>query len=318
MLTRFDSNYANVRKMRVGSFKSFASIIAIYCCGVLLSGCTMPAPERIVYLKTGEVRVEKGDSLSSIASRYGVSPKDLAACNHLVHQQSLEGISILMLPNSSAATVQVPINQAKIEAGPVLLSDNDADIWSDEPDYGRADAPAGLRPDQSIQRDDDVDLDDLENVVMGSQANKKAKSSSPMNDDPVAKRQNQSPSHSKPVQFRRPASGKITEYFQRNARGAPAQGIKFKAPFGTSVRAVADGKVVISGKMQGDPSKVMVLVRHNDGWTSCYKALADSSVVNNTLVKQGDCLGTCQGPELIFELRNPQRVAVDPVKYLAP
>ena len=334
MLTHLNSNCAKMRQSRHGKPKSCVIVLAIFGCGLLLSGCTMPAPERIVYLKSGEVAVEKGDSLSSIAARYGVSPKALAACNHLEHQQSLQGVKTLMLPNSPDATVPVHVNSSQLEGGPVLLSGNDSDIWSDEPDpesaYDRSAPPAaGWGARKSIQNED-VDLDGLEDVVMGSNSQK------PSGEKPIVETVNDgsnednadskssdgslsSPRQStnKTVRFRRPTPGKISVSFHRNQRGAPAQGIKFKAPLGTPVRAVADGRVVLSGKMQGDSSKVVVLIRHNDGWTSCYKALADAAVAKNKLVKQGDCLGTCQGPELIFELRNPERIAVDPQKYLA-
>ncbi len=286
----------------------------------------MSGPERIVYLKSGEVAVEKGDSLSSIAARYHVSPKALASCNNLVHQQSLAGIKTLMLPGKKSMAAEPPVDRSQPSDGPVLLLDNDSSIWSDEESatsHSNFDMASESTTSKSMPSDElstaDVNLDDLEDVVMGgtddSEFNQKPRSNSRAKDGLLEAAQVETKSKPKSARFSRPASGEITEPFQKNKRGAQVPGIKLRAPLGTAVRAVADGKVVISGKIPGDSSKVMVLIRHGDGWTSCYKALADSAVAKNTTVKQGDLLGTSQGPELIFELRNSQRVAVDPALY---
>jgi murein DD-endopeptidase MepM/ murein hydrolase activator NlpD len=85
-------------------------------------------------------------------------------------------------------------------------------------------------------------------------------------------------------------------------------GVCFTAAKGTPVYAPADGRVLVSGKMTGDPSKVMVMIEHGDGWTSCCKRMAMASIAKNQQIKKGDYLGDCEGPIMIFELRKDRKM----------
>jgi murein DD-endopeptidase MepM/ murein hydrolase activator NlpD len=306
--------------------------------GLLISGCTVETPERIVYLKEGEILVQRGDTISSIAARHHISIKALVECNRLLPPYGLKNIKKLTLPSGQWTS---PADNG--HTNPVLLKEKETVQWttvSEDPEplasenpilLGEIDGEAELDSEADsgletrlIQDPQELDWDGevdggVRDAVDGSRPKKKIP---PKTKEPPhanwgsAGRTGDSKKKIKKVRFCRPVSGAVTKKFQKNKHGAPSKGIRFKASKGCPVYAAADGTVLLGGKLKGDPSKAVVLVKHNDKWTSCYRALAKSSVSKDQFVKQGDLLGTSEGPEMIFELRDQDRAVVDPEKYL--
>ncbi|MEU4985717.1 transglycosylase family protein [Streptomyces sp. NPDC021969] len=99
-------------------------------------------------------------------------------------------------------------------------------------------------------------------------------------------------------------------------------GVDFPVPTGTSVKSVADGRVVSAG--WGGSYGYQVVVRHGDGRYSQYAHLSAISVKSGQSVGAGQRLGrsgstgNVTGPHLHFEVRTGPGFGsdVDPVAYL--
>ncbi|MFF4469756.1 transglycosylase family protein [Streptomyces sp. NPDC001599] len=99
-------------------------------------------------------------------------------------------------------------------------------------------------------------------------------------------------------------------------------GVDFPVPTGTSVKSVADGRVVSAG--WGGSYGYQVVVRHGDGRYSQYAHLSAISVKSGQSVGVGQRLGrsgstgNVTGPHLHFEVRTGPGFGsdVDPVAYL--
>lgn len=97
------------------------------------------------------------------------------------------------------------------------------------------------------------------------------------------------------------------------------KGIDLRAPAGTAVRAVADGKVVFAGWLRGYGN--LVILDHGDGFHTVVAHLGELERKMGEEVKAGDGLGplgdtgSLKGPYCYFELRH-HGVAVDPQFWL--
>ncbi len=300
-----------------------------------LSGCTIEGPERLVYLKSGEVVVLRGDTLSSVAARHGVSVKDLAECNGLKAPYRLTKIGKLQLPGGRVNFSPEP---EAVSIGPVILKDNEDVQWTDVGDSAADRSSKSQKPVLMADIDADSDLEnsltetdegndgdsdgnpskspDGWNVTDHSKKGAAHSDRAPKTREKTGKKETTKPVKKeapKPVGFCRPVSGKITQKFQKNKKGAQNAGIQFKAPKGTPVYASSDGTVLLSGKLGGDPSKVVILIAHPNDWSTCYKSIDKACVSADQRVKQGDLIGYSSGPTCIFELRKG-RGSVDPEK----
>ena len=87
----------------------------------------------------------------------------------------------------------------------------------------------------------------------------------------------------------------------------PHQGLDYVAPAGTPVSATADGKVTFAGH-KGQYGR-LVVIRHRNGYQTCYGHLSRIKVKNGANVAQGQVIGNVgssgmsTGPHLHFELR---------------
>lgn len=97
-------------------------------------------------------------------------------------------------------------------------------------------------------------------------------------------------------------------------------GIDVRAPMGTPVRAVWDGKVAHAGWFKGFGN--LLIVDHGDGVFSLMAHLDQLQKALGDTVRAGEAVGTVgetgslKGPYLYFELRDGQK-ALDPERWLA-
>jgi murein DD-endopeptidase MepM/ murein hydrolase activator NlpD len=121
-----------------------------------------------------------------------------------------------------------------------------------------------------------------------------------------------------------PVAGEIASGFgyRQHPMGGERQfhrGIDIAAPYGRSVRAVADGIVTFASRKWGLGKTVMI--RHSDGWSSVYGHLSRIVVSAGDKVEAGETIGNIgstgisTGPHLHFELHKQGR-AVNPATYL--
>lgn len=98
-------------------------------------------------------------------------------------------------------------------------------------------------------------------------------------------------------------------------------GIDIPAPMGTPIKAVADGRVIVSC-YEDDSDGNVVKIRHSDGSISSYSHCSSLNVEPGAFVQKGQLIakigstGKSTGPHLHFAIRNPQGKFVDPSEYL--
>ncbi len=110
-----------------------------------------------------------------------------------------------------------------------------------------------------------------------------------------------------------PVDGRLQSYFGKrldpfSGEGAFHKGVDITAPYGTPIRASADGVVVHSGFMSGYGR--IVVIDHGSGLQSLYAHLARASVVPGQEIRQGTVLGAVgasgrvTAPHLHYEVRS--------------
>ncbi len=96
-------------------------------------------------------------------------------------------------------------------------------------------------------------------------------------------------------------------------------GLDIAAPMGTPIKAVADGKVIFSGKEKGYGN--IVILKHKNGLITKYAHNSKNLVRTGEIVKKGETIGLvgmtgrATGPHVHFEVRLNGR-AMNPLKYL--
>ncbi len=116
--------------------------------------------------------------------------------------------------------------------------------------------------------------------------------------------------------FRRPVSGKITQYFSSKKGNT---GIEFSGRKGDSVRAAGDGKVVYSGTGLVRYGKLLI-IKHDNNLLTAYAHNSELQVAEGDLVKAGQQIAKMGSSgtdkvKLHFEVRKGGK-PVDPMRYL--
>jgi len=121
--------------------------------------------------------------------------------------------------------------------------------------------------------------------------------------------------------FHRPVAGKFTSVYglQRVLNGKPKdphRGVDFRAPTGTAVEAVADGRVILAESHYYAGNSIYI--DHGNGVISLYFHLSQFDVSQGDIVKRGQiigrsgCTGRATGPHLHLSV-SVQGQLVDPV-----
>ena len=120
------------------------------------------------------------------------------------------------------------------------------------------------------------------------------------------------------------STGVVTAHFGReNIPGTKLErktdGIEISVPVGSTVRSVADGKVLFSGEVNGDP---LLVVQHGK-YFSGYLYMTSIAVSTGQEVKAGSVLGksgtSIDGEGLLlFSITNDKSVPQDPEHWLKP
>lgn len=119
--------------------------------------------------------------------------------------------------------------------------------------------------------------------------------------------------------FVRPVEGPVLSAYGPKPGGLHNDGVNIKAPRGAPVRAAENGVVVYAGEMKGYGR--MVLIRHADRWMTAYAHLDNIQVPRGVMVKRGETIGavgnsgSASEPQLHFEIRRGTD-ALNPEKYM--
>ncbi|MDH5355786.1 MAG: peptidoglycan DD-metalloendopeptidase family protein [Gammaproteobacteria bacterium] len=112
--------------------KLFIHIIGIIFAASLLASCINPAAVNYKITDKGSYRVKQGDTLYSIAWRYGLDYKKLATWNHIDESFTIHpGQRLLLLEPSGSTQQPGTVVQTKTDL-PIQVPETTADTHSDE------------------------------------------------------------------------------------------------------------------------------------------------------------------------------------------
>ncbi|MEN9219935.1 MAG: LysM peptidoglycan-binding domain-containing protein [Thermostichales cyanobacterium GMQP_bins_62] len=240
--------------------------------------------------------IRAGETLGSIASRYGISLQDLQAANPQVNSQRLRVGQRLTIPGS----LRTPVARRPAPVRPL--------VPAPAPQKDLPDPVTALVPPAPAARPTPLpDWPEPEPVTALA-------SPAPAPAAP-APRQRQSQ-----VGFIWPVAGRVTSGFGWR-RGRLHAGVDIPGPVGTPIVAVADGVVIFAGYGR-DGYGNRVDIRHPNGIVTRYAHGHRIFVTVGQQVSQGQTImsrgstGWSTGPHLHFEVRPGGGAAVDPMPYL--
>ena len=121
-----------------------------------------------------------------------------------------------------------------------------------------------------------------------------------------------------------PVDGRLQSYFGKrtdpfSGEGAIHRGVDITAPYGTPVRAAADGVVVHVEVMSGYGR--LAVIDHGNGFQTYYAHLSRFAVIAGQEIRQGELVGAVgssgrtTAPHLHYEVRN-QGSPVNPIRFM--
>ena len=279
-----------------------------------------PAPPPVTQASGPRVKVQSGDTLSSLSRRYGVSINTIQTANNLPDARLRVGQTLIM-PGADVAAARSPAPAPSVAAAapaasptPTSLTPRAGEtIYTVQP----GDTPNSIAEklgttEKAIMVRNDVRADALQigqTLVIpaagagapavadaagkvktttisapgaGDTTQSTAKTApAPTQQDVSSSAQLPNPEPLSGASFRWPVKGRVISGFGTKPDGGHNDGINISVPQGTPVKAAENGVVAYSGsELKGYGN--LVLVRHANNWVSAY--------ANNEelLVKRGD------------------------------
>ena len=252
---------------------------------------------------TGQYRIQKGDTLYSLAKRQGIPLQDLIAHNRLDPPYALKVGQLLSFPKAQTHVVQKGDTLYSLSR----LYHMDQYTLSQ---LNNLQYPYVLSVGQQLT----ISQARLEQKSEGTFLKKK----------PIKQKRTPkaavSTLPSRQGSFLKPLHGRILSRYGVKKNGVVNDGINIEASQGAPVKATENGVVVYTGQSIKSFGN-LVLIKHKDGWVSAYGHLKEIRVKEGTSVKQGALLGTVgktgyvDKPQLHFELRKGSKT-FDPMGYL--
>jgi len=229
--------------------------------------------------------VVKGDTLYSIARRYGVNVNTLMNINHLEPPYALNvGQEIIITETAKRQRVVAQQEQKPARTTPS----------TPQRVKSHATTPS------SNQAQNQANTNTTGAVGPNIGANPAAAADS--------------------ILFSWPLRGNVVSTFGKKDNGLYEDGITISAPKGTNFGVAADGTVAYIGNELRNYGTI-ILVKHNGGWISVYAHCDSVKVKKGDMVRRGQIIGTVGDsgntatPQLYFSLRKG-RTVVDPIKFL--
>lgn len=268
----------------------------------------LAAREKVVPVKVTAYVVARGDSLWSIANSQNLEIDTLFGCNDLNNPDLLKPGVTLRIPNQDGIFYTVKKGDtlekiAKSYGIPVdrIRKGNAADSLNPL-QVGREVFLPGARPEAA----------DSSPAPKGGTAKSSSKSGRSTVSSPASR------------SYRWPVVGKISSPFGWRRHPVTRRrdfhtGIDIRAPRGRVIKAAKAGRVEYAGWMGGYGR--VVVIRHNDGYSTLYAHCNSLSVRNGQSVSQGQTIasvgtsGRTTGPHLHFEIRQGKS-PMNPLKLL--
>lgn len=225
--------------------------------------------------------VNSGETLATIARRYGKTPREIAAANHFAPHRTVRIGDRIVIPGGRS--------QAVASVAPPAIS-------------APAAQPAGGQ-----------------RYVAAEPANS-ARMVTPAAEQPKAAEPEAAETTAATGGFRWPVRGRVIAGFGPKPTGQQNDGINLAVPEGTPVKAADDGVVAYAGsELKGYGN--LVLVRHANGLVTAYAHASELMVKRGDTIKRGQVIaksgqtGNVTSPQLHFEVRKGA-APVDPMQYL--
>ncbi|QCI68742.1 peptidoglycan DD-metalloendopeptidase family protein [Phreatobacter stygius] len=267
-----------------------------------------PAPARPQAARPASHTVVMGESLTSIATKYGVTRQQLASANSVPLDRPVRIGQTLRLPGAPAATAQRDHAQRAVAQARNTPAGQRADqqfTGSIAPTAPTARQAPAERPTAPVQAQ-----------APAPAAPAPAPAAEAPATPPARTEQAAAPAASADPQFRWPVRGRVISNF----RPGSSDGIKLSVPEGTPIKAAEDGVVAYAGsELRGYGN--LVLVRHSNGFVTAYAHNSDIKVRRGEQVRRGQTIasagqtGNVNSPQLHFEIRRGA-TPVDPMTFL--
>jgi murein DD-endopeptidase MepM/ murein hydrolase activator NlpD len=237
--------------------------------------------------------VATGETLASVARRYGKTRTEIAHANRFAIDTKVRIGQRLNIPGVVQAKIQTPVG-----------------------------TPA--KPGEKIAAAQPPQTQTLQAPKPGAKAAQKLASADPAPSinmvSPAGHISEATPPSSAAPSFRWPAHGRVISGFGARNNGQANDGINLSVPEGTSVKAAEDGVVAYAGnELKGYGN--LVLVRHSNGFVTAYAHANEVLVKRGESVKRGQIIaragqtGSVNSPQLHFEIRRGSN-PVDPMQFL--
>ena len=281
--------------------------------------------------------VQPGDQLVSIANRYNISSNNLIAANELRRPYTIFPEQRLAIPRGpvnrqvavrspSTGTERLPESQPvtnQAPSGPVIIGSGAPPVSTPSADKQEQEQQPQNLPAETTETPPAAEQKTGAAPVPRDRPAEAAKAPAAAVSKPAAKEDApKKPAAKAKAGFLLPVQGRIVSEFGPKSGGLHNDGLNIAAPRGTPILATADGEIAYAG--DGLPGfGNLILIRHDDGWTSAYAHADSMAVKRGDKVQRGGTIGavgstgTVVEPQLHFELRKHDR-AVDPKPLLGP
>ena len=277
--------------------RTFKQFVFVLICCYFLTAC-------------GVVRVQKGDTLYSIARRENVSVRSLIEKNKLKPPYKIYPGQRLIVPQQ---------RYYRVKKGDTLYSiakANDMTV-AQLARINNIHSPYTISVGQRLKL---KEMDEFEGGTTSPQTTTtKAKTTTQQSAAKTTTKNVTIPKSAQSKRFDRPASGKIIQKFG-STENAHNDGINIAGKLGDPIKAADSGQVVYAGNELKGYGNLM-LIKHKDGWITAYAHSDKLLVKKGAQVTKGQKIATMgktggvKTPQLHFEVRYKTKV-VDPEKYL--
>lgn len=270
--------------------------LAMFSVG-LLAGCkTTGGAKAPVYL----IKIEKGDTLASIAQKYDTSWEKIASLNSLDKGEAPKVSSIIRVEPGAGGLVAKDDGSGLFARG--LTRKLPKQTKSPEAQNNASGNSQSANENQFEEEDIGTD---------NSQENAKAPAKGGLFYSGASVRSDNG--------LEWPLFGDISSYFGKRGR-RPHKGVDIRAKRGTAIMAAGAGTVEFAGRQHGYGK--VVIIRHKNNMRTLYGHLnvievkRGDSVTHGTEIGSVGTTGNASGPHLHFEIHNDKDVAVDPLSVI--
>lgn len=289
----------------------YISLVAL----LLMTGCSQKSAQVVdnsgsYYSKNGISRyavVVHGDTLSSIAGKFGVSENDILELNKLKYSSEIVPGRTIAIPMSSSSNNQPMVSISKSTG------------YKAEVDEESGQSKSGYLFSKSrtvTEKNYPVDETGYDAPIAENKLDEPAAQSfKSYNDENTGGTNFKLSSPLGSLNFEWPVSGRVIKRYGKHGNKFN-DGINIAGAMGDAVSAAADGKVVYLGsEVEGYGN--LVILKHDNGYMSAYAHLHDVSVAKGASIKRGETIGTIgksgniQEPQIHFSIRKGKKT-IDP------